>query len=347
MALQTGRGLPQYQPFDQQQLLPPSTLSLDPNRAQTLAGLNPSNSWQPNAQPQGGSGLPPWVTPEQAQFYQTLNAGWKQGHGGQDIPQERFQYLQNNYNGEAAQGANGSHVGDMGWWQNRAAIDRGPDPGEPGYVPGSGGGYGGPAGGGMPQGFSASPSGPNASFAAPGLLAPYKQEFKPTDINSILQSDAFKAAQANGIDEISRGAAGHGTFLTGQTLKDLSKWNQGLALGTLNDQFNRDATTFGTNRDTFWGNQNNAFNKLSNFTQQGLQGAGQLGSYGSQYANNSQQNANNQGGYLSGQGDETAKNGLINANNTNQTLGNLAESAGAIDWSRNFKPRPQGRGGVT
>ncbi len=342
MALQTGRGAPQYQPFPQQggtmpfqdqpqQGMPPG--------AQTLAGLNP--------QPQGGGGgLPPWVTPEQAQFYQTLNAGWKQGHGGQDIPQERFQYLQKSYNDEAAQGANGSHVGDMGWWQNRSAIDRGPDPGEPGYVPGSGnsgggGGFGGSGGGGMAPGYSTTPMGPNAPFTAPGLAAPYNKEFQPTDINSILNSDAFKAAQANGVDQIQRSAAGRGTLLTGGTLKDLSQWNQGLALGTLNDQFNRDATTFGTNRDTFWGNQDRTFNKLNQFAQTGMQGAQQLGGYGSQYGNSTQNNTNQQTGLMTGQANATAGSGMLQANNTNQTLGGLADSAGAVDWMKKLQP---GRG---
>lgn len=303
--------------------------------------------------PTGGSGLPPWVTPDQAQFYQTLNAGWKQGHGGQDIPMERFQYLQNAYNSEAAQGANGSHVGDMGWWQNRAAIDRGPDPGEPGYTgdgsfsggsPSGGSTYGGGGAFQMPSGFSTNPSGPNAPFSAPGLLAPYNQTFTPTNINTILDSDAFKAAQANGVDQIQRSAAGRGTLLTGGTLKDLASWTNGLALGALNDQFNRDATTFGTNRDTFWGNENNAFNKLSNFSQLGLQGAGQLGGYGTTYGNTSQNNANQQSNLQTGQADANASNAIARANNTNATLGGLATDAGSIDWSKLFNRGKAGYG---
>ncbi len=298
-------------------------------------------------QPQQGGGLPPWVTPDQAQFYNTLNQGWMQGHGGQPIPQERFQYLQGAYNDEAAQGANGSHVGDMGWWQNRASIDRGPDPGEPGYVPGQGGQTLGQMAG---VGFSPNAQNGVASFNAPGLLAPYTKEFQGTDINTILNAPAFQADQANGIDELGRSAAAHGTLLTGGFGKDLMKYSMGLGLGELNNQFNRDLSTFGTNRDTFYGNQNNAFNKLSSFANTGANIANGLNQDSSGYAQNAQVNANNQGNLISGQGDASAAAGLANAQNTNQTLGGIAQSVftggngtDGFSWSNVFK-RPGGNG---
>ncbi len=303
---------------------------LTPEQRQAYLGQDADKmSTAQGASTQQGGGLPPWVTPDQAQFYNTLNQGWMQGHGGQPIPQERFQYLQGAYNDEAAQGANGSHVGDMNWWQNRASIDRGPDPGEAGYVPGQGGQMGG--------GFSPNAQNGVASFNAPGLLAPYTKEFQPTDITTILNAPAYQAAQANGVDQIQRSAAGRGTLLTGGTLKDLAGYTQGLALGELNNQFNRDATTFGTNRDTFYGNQNNAFNKLSSFANTGANIASSLGQYGSSYANNAQQNANQSGDLLTGQGDATATNDINKGLNKGQTIGNLATNLGQVDWSKLFR----------
>lgn len=193
---------------------------------------------------------------------------------------------------------------------------------------------------GQMAGFSSQPVNGVASFNAPGLLAPYTKEFQPTNINTILNADAFKAAQANGMDELSRSAAARGTLLTGGFGKDLMKYSMGLSLGELNNQFNRDATTYGTNRDTFYGNQNNAFNKMNAFTNTGAGIAQNLGGYGSGYAQNAQVNANNQGGLITGQGDYDASTGLANASNTSNTVGNAAKNATEIDWAKIFgRPR--------
>lgn len=182
---------------------------------------------------------------------------------------------------------------------------------------------------GMPGGYSNQPVNGVASFNAPGLAAPYTKEFQPTDINTILDAPAFKAAQANGVDQIQRSAAARGTLLTGGTLKYLAGYTQGLALGELDKQFGRDATTYGTNRDTFYGNQNNAYNKLSGFANTGLNAAQTVGGYGTTYANNATQLA-------TGQGDANASATLAKGTNTNQTLGSLATNLGQVDWSKLF-----------
>lgn len=189
---------------------------------------------------------------------------------------------------------------------------------------------------GQMNGFSSNPVNGVASFNAPGLVAPYTQEFKPTDINTILQAPAFQAAQANGIDELGRSAAARGTLLTGGFGKDLMKYSMGLSLGELNNQFNRDATTYGTNRDTFWGNQNNAFSKLGQFANIGGNISGQLGGYGTGYANNAQQNANNAGDLVTNQGQANADTSLAKGANTGQTVGTAIQNAGDI-WSGLFK----------
>lgn len=284
-------------------------------------------------------------------FSQQILAALKTGYPGRDQAWYDSQVAYFNQR-RAENRAEGNDVRPDDYWVQRATgmgaggadvATAGPYAGQDALA-GGGGSTGGGTLAGLPAGFSTSPSGPNAPFSAPGLLAPYNQTFQPTDINTILNSDAFKAAQANGVDQIQRSAAGRGTLLTGGTLKDLASWTNGLALGTLNDQFNRDATTFGTNRDTFWGNQNNAFGKLRDFSQLGLSGAGQLGGYGTTYGNTSQNNANQQSNLQTGQADANATNDLANANNTNNTIGGLAKSAGAIDWSKLFNRQP-GRGG--
>ncbi len=242
-----------------------------------------------------------------------------------------------------------------GWseyWDNRFGI-----PGNEGAAAGDKGGDSTLIQGGQGQtlgqmgGFSPNAQNGVASFNAPGLLAPYTKEFQPTDINSILNAPAFQAAQANGIDELGRSAAARGTLLTGGFGKDLMKYSMGLGLGELNNQFNRDATTYGTNRDTFFGNQNNAFNKLSSFANTGANIANNLNQNSSGYAQNAQVNANNQGNLMSGQGDASAAAGLAGAQNTNQTLGGIAQSVftggvgpdGKFSWGNLFK-RPAGNG---
>ncbi len=232
-----------------------------------------------------------------------------------------------------------------GWseyWDNRFGI-----PGNEGAAAGDKGGASTLVQGGQGQtlgqmaggGFSPNAQNGVASFNAPGLLAPYTKEFQGTDINTILNAPAFQAAQANGIDELGRSAAARGTLLTGGFGKDLMKYSMGLGLGELNNQFNRDLSSYTTNRDTFQSNQNNAFNKLSSFANTGANIASNLGGYGSQYANNTQQNANNAGDILTGQGDATAQNDLAKGVNKGQTLGNLATNLGSVDWANMFKRR--------
>jgi hypothetical protein len=194
----------------------------------------------------------------------------------------------------------------------------------------------------MASGYSPNAVNGVASFNAPGLAAPYTKEFQPTDINTILQAPAFQAAQANGIDQIQRGAAAKGTLLTGGTLKDLSQWDMGLGLGALNDQFNRDATTYGTNRDTFNSNKSNAFNVLNGFANTGLNGAQTLGQFGSSYANNSQDNANNAANLTTNQGANNANAAAAQGANTNNAITGGVKAASGTDWSGLFPKKPLG-----
>lgn len=185
---------------------------------------------------------------------------------------------------------------------------------------------------GMPQqqGGGYSLQGPNglASFSAPGLAAPWTQEFQRPNPNDISNTDAFKFRMGQGMDAIQKSAASKGTLLTGGTLKDLTGFAQGLASTEYDKEYNRDLGEYQMNRGTFWGNQNNAYDKLS-----GMANAGQNAA--SSYANNLG-NLYQQGGNVN-----AANTGVQNQNWTN-TFADLAKiglTAGE-DW-RNRQQQPQ------
>lgn len=210
---------------------------------------------------------------------------------------------------------------------------------------------GGGAFGGMPPGFSTTGANNLASFSAPGLASPWTQQFQaPPDFQApsaqdVMNSPAVQARLGLGQDAIQRSAAAKGTLLTGGTLQDLSSFAQDLASQEYGNEWNRQFQAnnntygrrfgeYGADRDTYWGNQNNAYNKLSGFAQLGLQGASQLGGFGSGYLNTSQNGANQMSNLQTGQGDANAASALTQQQNQNNTLGGLASNLGSMDWSK-------------
>lgn len=316
--------------------------------------LPPSTDWQPleaAAPAPSQPGLAPSATPTLSpeQFIQQ----WQQTHSPAEGIQPLYQAMQQaGYNVEIPTHAGGTQASVDKLAINGAVYDLLPNVSESGLgatswsmnpdgywvdgKPSQTPGYYTPPAPELPPGFSTGAQSGVAPFGAVGLAAPYTQEFKPTDINSILGSDAFQAAMKNGMEAIQRSAAAKGTLLTGGTLKDLASWTQGLGLGAINDQFNRDATTYDLNRGTFWGNQNNAFNKLAGFTSLGQSGAGTLGSFGSQYANNVQQNAANAGDLFTGQANANAATNLAKGANTSDAFTNIANTLRSTDWTKFF-----------
>lgn len=135
------------------------------------------------------------------------------------------------------------------------------------------------------------------------LMQGYGQPFQGTSIQNILGSEAFQAANQEGLNSLNRMASARGDLHTGGTLKDLAKFTNSLALGAVHDQFGRDLAGAGFNRDTLWGDTDRQFGRLADFTRLGLAGSGQLGGFSSTYGQTPGLDPNNGGG--GGMGDGT------------------------------------------
>lgn len=191
------------------------------------------------------------------------------------------------------------------------------------------------------------PQGGAAGGMTPGmpqgsLLTPWDKQFTGTDPNKIADTPAFKFRMEQGLEALQRSAASKGTLLTGGTLKDLQSFAQGLASTEFDKQWNRDLATDSFNRESLWGNQTNAFNKLAGFTQIGQQGAQTLGGFNSQYQNGTNNNAGSAGDILTGQADANAAGTLGKNDATNSATSTIANSAASIDWSKLFGKRAGG-----
>lgn len=224
--------------------------SLTPYRGPTIPN-GPYGDTQSSTGGQQQSGTPAWAT--DPAFYEVLNRGWKRGHGGQDIPQERYEYLQRRYNEEAAD-PNGSHVGDMAWWENRAATD-GMDTGEGSSGAGSAQASSLAALLGTGQ-FTMDPftgslnlgSFSYAPFVSPDPWQEPEAFQAPTEAD--LQADpGYQFQQDEGAKAIQRSAAANGTLLTGGTLQDITKFSQNLASTEFDKLYNRSFNEWKTNYD--------------------------------------------------------------------------------------------------
>jgi hypothetical protein len=170
------------------------------------------------------------------------------------------------------------------------------------------------------------------------LLKPYG-EFTPTDPNKIADTPAFKFRMDQGLNALERSSAARGTSLTGGTLKDLTEFAQGLASTEFGAQWNRDLQGYTTNRDTSWGNQDRAYDKLSDFTKTGLAGANTVNNSSSGYGDNTQANTDRQSDLETGQGDANAASQLAKQRASNDAGAAVANTIGAIDWSKFMKRR--------
>lgn len=191
--------------------------------------------------------------------------------------------------------------------------------------PAFGGGGGGR--GGLPPGYSMDSPNGLSSFNAPGLIAPWLQQFQKPDPNSISADPSFQFQLKRGLEAVQNSAAGKGTLLTGGTLKDLTEFGQGLA-STFDDKYwNRAFQQYGMDRDTFWGNQDNAFGKL--------QGAGAMG------MNASSSWAPGTAGLQTGAATAQANTATAKNNSLNDLFGNLAEM-GMAAYRRRRAPTAAG-----
>lgn len=178
-------------------------------------------------------------------------------------------------------------------------------------------------GGGMGNGWSL--QGINGqSFSAPGLAAPFTERFQaPTGTDD----PGFQFAMAQAQNGLERSAAARGTLLTGGTLKDLASYTTGAALQGYGQAWNRAKNVYDTNRGTYWGNQENAFGRLSGMANTGQNAAS---SYAANVGDMYQQGANANAATTAGQNQ-----------NWNNTFGTLAEMGTAIardKWGRPKTP---------
>lgn len=144
------------------------------------------------------------------------------------------------------------------------------------------------------------PTGASGTFGSlsQGWTTPFQSDYKtftrpsPEDIAN---DPSFKFQFEQGIGALQRSAAAKGTLLTGGTMKDLEAFGQGLAstfddkyynraLGENQMGYSRDLGEYGINRENFYTNQDNLFNRNYSLAQLGQQAAGQLGQYGSSYS---------------------------------------------------------------
>lgn len=206
-----------------------------------------------------------------------INQGWNQRYGT-DAPADQMDYWLNKATTPDVYTGGAIHQGWNPYLMDRlvnpnSAGASGVSPGTDtiiGYdqTPGGGGGTLGSLSGGV--------------LGSP-LMQGYAKPFQGTDINSILGSEAFQAANREGLNSINRMASARGDLHTGGTLKDLAGFTNSLALGAINDQFGRDLAGAGFNRDTLWGDTDRQFGRLADFTRLGLLASGQLGGYSSTY----------------------------------------------------------------
>ena len=184
---------------------------------------------------------------------------------------------------------------DAGYWKDGKAYD------DPNFQIRSSSSGAGQMGGGQ---FSLNGQNNLASFGAPGLLAPWTQQFQAP---SGTDDPGFQFAMDQGLEALDRSKAARGTVLTGGAIKDAMGYATGMALQGYGDAWNRAKNVYDTNRGTFWGNQDNAYGKLA-----GAAGMGQGAS--TNLANIYTQGAN-----------ANAQQTTTQNNNTNSTFGNLAD----------------------
>ena len=126
-----------------------------------------------------------------------------------------------------------------------------------------------------------------------------------------------------------------------------SDYQMGMGLDAINDEYSRQIGGAGFNRDTLWGDQNNAYNKYLGFAQLGQQGASTLGGFGSGYGTQTGQNARTSADLQTGMGDTNAQAALSKGTINASTLAQIANAAGGVDWTKIFGRGTQAPGALS
>jgi hypothetical protein len=157
-----------------------------------------------------------------------------------------------------------------------------------------------------------------------GYLAEQAPDFN-FDVSKVKDDPGYDFAMKEGLKAIERSAAAKGNALSGATSKALSRYGTDYATTKVNDVYNRDLTTYGTNQNTGNTNRGNLYNRLA-----ALAGVGQTAtqnslSSGAQYATNT-------GNNLTGTANNNA-NVAMNAANNNANLTTSAAAARASGYA--------------
>ena len=207
------------------------------------------------------------------------------------------------------------------------------------------GGPGGSYSGGLSAaGFSPNAVSRTASFDAPGLLKPWTESYQAPNLTD---DPGFQFRLQEGQKALERSAASKGTLLTGGTLKDLAGYAQGMASQEYGAADARAFRNYGSDQNTFWTNQNNAFNKLNPMVGYGLTAAGQGINAAGQAAQYATGYGTDMANLAIGQGNAGANN-IAGQSNANSAMYN---TLGNIDWknikfNNPFNNNPPGTGTV-
>lgn len=112
------------------------------------------------------------------------------------------------------------------------------------------------------------------------LGAAYGQTFKAPTADEARQTPGYQFTQGEGEKGIQRAASAAGGAFTGGTLKDLMKYDTGLADATYNDTFLRSLQQYNTNYNTWSNDQTRGYNFLSGVANLGETASAQSGSLG-------------------------------------------------------------------
>lgn len=207
--------------------------------------------------------------------------------------QEQLEYFRGKrYSGELM---GNNQPADDNYWLSRSSGNDPQD--QPGY---GGGMYGGG------QGFSLQGANGLASFNAPGLLAPYTQQFQAPDPANMAASPSFQWTMGRGLDALEKFHGAKGTLNTGGAGKDAMEFAGGVASQEYDKDWNRNFNLWGANANIFNQNKQNTFNMLNATAGNGQQAA-------SSYANN-----------VTGIQQNQANSNAANSVNQNTGWGNLA-----------------------
>lgn len=152
-----------------------------------------------------------------------------------------------------------------------------------------------------------------ASFQAPGLNAPWTEQFQAP---STTDNPGWEWAKKEAMGAMQNSAAANGTLLTRGFQKDLAGEITGMALQDYGNAWNRAFDKYSMDRGTFWGNQQNAKSGLGDLSRMGLAAA-------SNYAPA-------QGNLVMGQGNANAAEGLARTQRGNDQIGNVISAAPSV-----------------